>query len=75
MKDGSRITSQTHQWPDVPDGILVVRWWGPRGKGVNWGDGLYGDPATLKQAGYVPDDEFARVLAEAKATKIPPSKR
>jgi hypothetical protein len=75
LVDGTTLSSVGHEWDDVPDGVLVLRWWGPNGKGVNWGDGIYGHPATAKQAGWVSDEEFARVLAEAQATTLPPSKR
>jgi hypothetical protein len=75
LADGTRMSSAEHEWEDVPDGILVLRWWGPHGKGVNWGDGIYGHPATHKQAAYVSDEKFRRVLAEAQATTVPPSAR
>lgn len=74
LTNNRRFTSKDMAWEDLPDGILVVRWWG-KTKGINWGDGLYGDPSTLKNAGIVSDEEFAQVLAEAKATTEPPSKR
>lgn len=75
LADGTTRNSRDHSWDDVPDGVLVVRYWGPRGKGVNWGDGLYGHPATIRQAGYVSDEEFAKVLAEAQKQTVPPTKR
>lgn len=75
LADGRRLTSLDCTWADVPDGILVVRWWGPKGKGINWGDGLYGLPSTLKNAGIVTDAEFARILAEAQLQVKPPSGR
>ncbi len=73
LNDGTRRTSQDTAWADVPDGILVVRRWGPNG--VNWGDGLYGDPSTWKNAGYTDDVTFTATLAEARATTTPPSER
>jgi hypothetical protein len=75
LADGTIRSSVGHEWDDVPDGVLVLRWWGPRGKGVTWGDAIYGHPATHKQAGYVSDATFARVLAEALATTLPPGAR
>lgn len=71
LSDGTTRASRDHRWEDVPDGVLVVRWWGPSGDGINWGDGLYGDPASHKQAAMVSDEAFARVLAEAQATTEP----
>ena len=67
------LTSQDCAWADVPDGILGVRRWHPNG--VNWGDGIYGDPATWKNAGMTDDATFAATLAEVQATRIPPSER
>lgn len=75
LADGRRLTSEDSTWAEVPDGILVQRYWGTPGKGVNWGDGLYGRPDTLKAAGMTDDEVFASVLVEAKASKIPPSER
>lgn len=75
LADGTTRDSRTCSWMDVPDGVLVVRYWGPKGKGINWGDGLYGDPSTIKQAGWVSDEEFAAVLARAKEQTTLPSKR
>jgi hypothetical protein len=75
LADGSRVDSRTCCWADVPDGILVVRWWGPRDKGINWGDGIYGDPATHKACAIVDDALFQRVLEEAQATTTRPSER
>jgi hypothetical protein len=42
---------------------------------VNWSDGVYGHPSTWKQAGWVSDEEFSRVLSEAQETITPPSQR
>lgn len=74
--DGSRRTSRDSTWGELPDGVLVVRAWFPDGTmAVNWGDGVYGRPDTWKQAGWVSDAEFARVLAEARAEVMRPSQR
>jgi hypothetical protein len=75
LADGTTRNSRAHRWEDVPDGILVLRWWGPHGKGINWSDGLYGHPATHKQAGFVSDEEFSRAMEAAKASTSPPSQR
>lgn len=71
LADGTTSDSASCGWEDVPDGVLVVRWWGPNGQGINWGDGIYGHPATHKQAAMVADEEFARVLAEAHGCNSP----
>jgi hypothetical protein len=74
--DGRRYDSRACAWAEVPHGVLVVRAWFPGGAmTVNWGDGLYGEPGTWKEAGWVSDETFARVLADAQATSIPPSGR
>jgi hypothetical protein len=74
--DGTRRTSQDSTWADLPEGVLVVRAWFPNGSmAVNWSDGVYGHPSTWKQAGWVSDKEFARVLQEAQETTVPPSQR
>ena len=73
-----RWTAQQGVWGTWPPalGVLVVRYWHtPLGNGVNWGDGLYGHPGTLKGAAMTDDVTFARVLAEAHATTVPPSQR
>lgn len=75
LADGTTRNSREHAWGDVPDGILVLRWWGPTDKGINWGDGRYGRPDTQRNAGLVSDEEFARVLAVAQAAAISPSQR
>ncbi len=72
LKDGRRLTSTETAWADVPDGILVLRYWGAPGNGVIWDDGMYGRPDTLKAAGMTDDATFAAVLAEAQATHQPP---
>ncbi len=70
------LTSQDCDWDAVPDGILVVRYWGgSTGNGINWDDGLYGRPDTLKEAGLTDDVTFARVQATAQASRVPPSER
>lgn len=73
LADGTTRDSSRHTWEEVPDGVLVVRWWGEKGKGINWGDGLYGHPATLKQAAMVSDEVFERVLKEAQGANEPPA--
>jgi hypothetical protein len=74
--DGTRRDSLTHAWADLPDGVLVVRAWFDNGSmAVNWSDGVYGHPSTWKQAGWVSDEEFSRVLSEAQQATIPPSQR
>lgn len=75
--DGRRYTSQTATWDALPSaGVLVVRAWFTDGSmAVNWDDGMYGHPDTWKQAGWVSDVEFQRVLSEAQTTVIPPSQR
>lgn len=75
LADGRVINSTTHQWDDNWDGVLVVRWWGPNGHGINWGDGLYGHPATHKQAAMVSNEVFEAVLEDAYGHSNPPSKR
>ena len=75
LADGRRLTSTETAWDDVPNGILVLRYWGAPGNGVAWGDGLYGRPDTLKGAGMTDDRTFAATLAEAQATRLPPSAR
>ena len=75
LRDGTRRTSRDLSWGALPDGIVIVRWWGPHGKGMNWGDGLYGDPATHKEAGLVSDEVFAHMMHEAYGANDPPSKR
>jgi hypothetical protein len=76
LADGTTRNSRDHTWEDVPDGVLVVRRWaGGKPKLVSWGEGQYGHPNSLREAGYVSDEEFQLVLAEAKAQAVPPSKR
>jgi hypothetical protein len=81
LADGTTRDSSRHTWEDVireaaaAGYVLAVRWWGPRGNGVNWGDGLYGRPDTLVDAGMVSDEEFERVMCEVHATTRPPSAR
>lgn len=74
LDDGTARDSSTHTWDDVPDGVLVVRYWGDR-SGVNWGDGLYGRPDTYRAAAMVSDEMFARTLATAQSQHTPPSQR
>ncbi len=69
-----RLTSEDLEWNDLPEGILFVRYWGPR-NGLNWDDGLYGHPATLKGAGMTDDETFAEVRCEAERSHVPPSQR
>lgn len=73
LTGGRRRTSLDCAWGEWPEGVLVVRRWNP--DGVNWGDGLYGDPATWKNAGMTDDATFSATLAEARATRTPPSER
>ena len=76
LADGTTRNSRDNAWEDAWDGVLVVRYWGaPTGKGMTWGDGLYGKPGTYKQAAMVSNEAFAHALAEAQATTLPPSKR
>lgn len=76
LASGRRVTSHECDWRDVPDGVLVVRAWFADGSmAVNWSDGIYGHPDTWKQAGWVSDADFARVLAEAQGTELAPSQR
>lgn len=76
LTDGSRRTSQHQQWDELPDGVLVVRAWFANGTlAVNWDDGVYGHPDTWKQAGWVSDAEFSRVLSDAQAAIQRPSER
>jgi hypothetical protein len=75
LADGTTRDSSKHTWDDVPDGVLVVWYWGPRGQGVNWGDGLYGHPETLRQAGYVSDEAWAAAEATLGVLRLPPSER
>lgn len=76
--DGSRYTSQTHTWDQLPPiGVQVVRVWGHPvfGKVVSWGEAYYGDPATWKMESRMTDAAFAQMLAEAQADAVPPSQR
>jgi hypothetical protein len=78
LADGTRRDSLRHTWEDVPDGILIVRIWDhpTKGKLVNWDSGgWYGHPSTIRMEGRVSDAEWPRVLAEAQATTLPPSRR
>ncbi len=76
MTGGRRFTSSDMPWEDLPKGVLVLRWWnGATGNGINWDDGLYGRPDTLKAAGLTDDETFAAVLAEAQGARLPPSER
>ena len=79
LNDGTTRNSAQHTWDDVPDGILVVRYWKhPKfGKGINWDNGgFYGPPdETMRTEGRVSDEEFAKVLAAARASTVPPSGR
>jgi hypothetical protein len=75
LADGTTRDSSQHTWDDVPGGVLAVWYWGPSGKGVNWGDGLYGHPATLKQAGYVSDERWAGIEPALRELRLPPSAR
>ncbi len=78
LDDGRRITSMDMPWGDWGDhtGVLVERHWDvPIGDGINWGDGLYGRPNTLKAAGMTDDATFDATLSEAKASRVRPSER
>lgn len=75
LADGSTMDSAHHRWSDVPDRVLVVRWWGEKTKGINWGDSLYGEPGTYKGGVIVDDDLFQRVLATAQKEMVKPSER
>jgi hypothetical protein len=75
LADESTRDSRRHTWDDDWDGVLVVRWWGPSGKGINWGDGRYGLSRTIKNGVLVADDVFARVMRASRAANVPPSKR
>lgn len=76
LTDGTRRTSRESAWADLPNGVLVVRAWFANGsRAINWSDGVYGHPDTWKQAGWVSDAEFARVLEEAYTVIVPPSQR
>lgn len=76
LADGSIMDSSRHTWAEVPDRILVVRWWDAekKQKGVHWGDSNYGLPGTWKGGEIVDDATFGEVLAAAQAAVIPPSK-
>lgn len=75
LADGTTRSSQTCTWADVPDGIVAVRIYGSQ-KWVNYGDGVYGEPGTWKNAALVSDEDFARVLTEARDPhRLPPSER
>jgi len=71
------MDSSSHQWDDVPNRILAVRWWDhdKKQKGVHWGDSNYGLPGTWKGGEIVDDDTFEEALAKAQAAAVPPSKR
>lgn len=73
LKDGSTMNSAEHKWEDVPDGILVVRWWNKekRQKGIHWGDSYYGEPGTWKIGEVVEDERFQAAMAEARAKPWP----
>lgn len=73
LADGRVVTSVTHTWDEVPPGVLIVRTWNPNA--VDWENGNYGAPGTWKAAGWTDDATFARVLAEARAPRLPPSQR
>lgn len=73
LADGTTRDSSRDRWEDVPDGVLVLRWWGPKGNGINWGDGIYGHPSTHKQAAIVPDDVFNFALEDARGCNNPPA--
>ena len=75
LADGTVMDSRRHVWSDVPDRILVVRWWDGPAKGVHWGDSIYGDPATWKAGEIVADELFQQVFHQAQETRTPPSKR
>lgn len=80
LTDGTRRTSREMTWEALQAegvGVLVVRYWRVPGlgDGVSWGEAFYGRPDTLLSAGWTDDTTFARVLAEAQATTVPPSER
>lgn len=68
LADGSTMNSTEHKWEDVPDGILVVRWWNKekRQKGIHWDDSYYGDPNTWKAGAFVDDEKFQAAMNEAR---------
>lgn len=73
LADGTTRDSRTCRWADVPDRILVVRWWdGPR-KGIHWGDSLYGDPSTWKAGEIVTDEAFRQAMERARGHRHPPA--
>lgn len=80
LADGTTRDSFRHSWDDVKrdtpsaGGVIALRWWGLDGKGVNWGDGKYGHPDTLVDAGMVSDAMFTRMMASVWAAK-PPGER
>lgn len=72
LADGSTRNSAEHRWADVPHGVLVVVAWDEQGhRWVNWGDGVYGEPGTWKNAAMVADEVFERVLKEAQDAREP----
>lgn len=77
LADGTYRNSLEHEWGDGWPGVLVCWYWGTKlGDGVNWGDGLYGRPDTLAAAGFVADDEWARIERDVIAVRrVRPSER
>jgi len=72
--DGRILDSAHDEWPAGERGVLVVVAWDERGgRTVSWGEAFYGRPDTWAVEGRVSDEEFARVLAKAKATLEPPA--
>jgi hypothetical protein len=75
LTDGRRFSSHDTDWSELPDGVLVVKAWFDGHMAVNWGDGVYGHPATWKQAGWVSDAAFEAALSEAQREELSPSQR
>lgn len=78
--DGTKVTtmdSAHHKWEDVPDRVLVIRWWDhdKKQKGIHWGDSNYGLPGTWKGGEIIDDEVFADVYFAAQAATTPPSQQ
>jgi hypothetical protein len=67
--DDNRLTSNQITWEEVPSRVIALKIWYPKRKMLLWGLSHYGRPDTLKDGIDIPDNDFDRILDEAKRSK------
>ena len=73
LADGRVLDSSHAHWDDAWDGVLVMRWWKGKQKGICWGDSNYGLLETVKNGVIVDDATFQRALRDAHERSDPPA--